>query len=108
VEFEGSTKNNIVCQLPDGMMMDSPSIMLDPHDPAAPYKLICFGYHHNTPAWSDGWGMYGLTSRDGLHWDLLPGGPHLVAGDRSNLLTSKLGDKYVLYTRHRHMTTQEG
>lgn len=61
VEFQGSKENNIVFR-----GINCPSIMHDPEDTDAPFKMISIGTrelgHH---------GIRGLTSKDGLQWTLL-------------------------------------
>jgi len=95
VEWQGSTANNIV--LDPTLHNDSPSVIFEPDDPKAPYKMIT--YHGRTDGES---GLHGYYSADGLRWEMLPG-PLLVTGDRTNLMATKPNGKYVVYTRHREM-----
>ena len=66
VEYRDSRDNNIVMT---GIV--HPSVMHDPDDSAAPFKLI----------WQKGGAIRGATSRDGYRWTPLPD-PLLVAGWR--------------------------
>lgn len=99
VENRGSCANNIVIK-PD-TLNDGPSVMIDPDDPQNPYKMLIFQCSGET--WSDHWGIYGYESTDGIRWS--PTAPHklLLAGDRTNLMATKPGGRYVMYTRHKDM-----
>ncbi len=102
VEWRGSTANNIVVN-PD-RPHDSPSVIYEPEDADFPYKLITF-HSGGGPAWTEGWGLYGYRSADGLRWERLPG-PLVVAGDRTNLMATRPGGQYLVYTRHPEMMSR--
>jgi hypothetical protein len=99
VEWQGSRANNIV--VASEWISDSPSAIYEPDDPEAPYKLLFFEMRA-TESWGTGWGLYGYVSPDGYRWSQLPG-VRLRAGDHSNLMASRPGGRYVVYTRHPEM-----
>lgn len=105
VEWGGGRSNNIVVS--PQMPMDSVSAMHDPDDPSAPYKIITFHQDGTRDLWNDNWGLYGHTSSDGRLWTQIPGS-RLKAGDRTNLMATKPGNKYVAYTRHPDMFAHTG
>jgi len=104
---DGAPTNRVYCP---GDHWDSPSLLDDPADAEARYKMMGYGFDTFSKRWGEKWGMYGLASRDGLHWQSLrPDGlPILRAGDRSNLLPERVEGEYCLYTRHKEMWAQTG
>jgi len=91
----GTRKNNVVL----AGTGDNASVLYDPHDPkeARRYKLILY---QEGPQASEGPGLYGYVSGDGIHWQPLP---HIVlpnAGDRTNLWYDVRRKRYMLFTRY--------
>ncbi|NLC67569.1 MAG: hypothetical protein GX754_02040 [Clostridiaceae bacterium] len=107
IEWKGSKQNNIV--LAPDLKMDSPSIIFDPDDPEYPYKMITFQRSILVAGRGPGEdrGLYGYRSRDGINWDKYPG-ILLKAGDRTNIMPTKPGGKFVIYTRGLGMMESEG
>jgi len=105
VEFNGSRANNFVVKT--DYHLDGPSVLHDPSDSNAPWKMLLF--HIGTPekTWGDDWGFYSYTSADGLRWKQIPG-RRLLTGDRNNLAASKVNGKFVNFTRLAEMYTRFG
>ena len=87
VEYRGSRDNNIVMS---GIV--HPSVMHEPDDPAAPFKLI----------WQKGGAIRGATSRDGYRWTPLPDPLLTPVGDVQNILFHKVNGQYVLLLKPHH------
>ncbi len=87
VEYGGSRDNNIVMS---GIV--NPSVMHEPDDPAAPFKLI----------WQKGGAIRGATSRDGYRWTPLPDPLLAPVGDVQNVLFHKVDGQYVLLLKPHH------
>jgi len=104
VEWRGSTANNIL--LDPTIHNDSPSIIFEPDDPQFPYKMITFQLSGSSVV-NEGWGLFGYRSADGLCWERLPE-PLIITGDRTNIMATKPGGNYVMYTRHPDMMTRHG
>jgi len=104
VEWHGNRANNIVMD-PD-LDHDSPSVIFEPDDSQFPYKMITF-HRSSAPAGMEEWGLYGYLSADGLRWERLPE-PLIITGDRTNIMATRPGGKYVVYTRHPEMMSRHG
>lgn len=106
VDWQGSSANNIV--LAPEWYNDGPSVIVDPDDAEYPYKLVAFQADSLADVWGQHWGLYGYRSADGLRWHKTS--PHMLikAGDRTNLMATKPGGKFRVYTRHKDMLTDVG
>lgn len=100
VEWHGSTANNIV--LWPTHDLDSPSVIFEAQDKEAPYKMVSFQVDHSHSGWRETRGLYGSVSQDGVHWTSTSA-RMINAGDRTNMMASRPGGKYVAYTRHPDM-----
>ena len=94
VEFQGSKENNIVF-----IGINCPSIMHDPDDCDAPFKMITLG----TRELGTG-GIRGLISKDGLEWTLLkePLISKPPASDVQYLWFKKVQGKYIIVHKTAH------
>jgi hypothetical protein len=104
VEWQGNRANNIVLREP--WFSGEPSVIYEPEDADYPYKAVLF-QTMDPVHWGDDWGLYGYRSPDGLRWERLPE-MLIQAGDRTNLMASKVDGKYVIYTRHKDMFAHTG
>ena len=93
VDFQGSRENNIVFQ---GILC--PSVMHDPEDTDAPFKMVTQGKFADRPA------IQGLISPDGLNWSWLdePLIPKPPASDVQYLWPRKAGGKYIITHKTSH------
>jgi hypothetical protein len=89
------------------MPLDSPSVLYEPDDASAPYKLIAFQQDGSQDTWNERWGLYAFVSKNGRVWEAVPA-PRVKAGDRTNLMATKPDGKYVVYTRHPQMWEHVG
>lgn len=105
VEWQGSTANNII--IGEEWFCGEPSMIYEPEDAAYPYKGVLFQTPDSTAAWAGNWGLYGYRSADGLRWERLPE-LLIQAGDRTNLMASKVDGNYVVYTRDKEMFAHTG
>jgi hypothetical protein len=105
VDWHGSTANNIV--ISEAWFSGEPSVIYEPEDAVYPYKAILFQTQDITAHWADDWGLYGYRSADGMHWERQPE-MLIQAGDRTNMMASKVDGKYVTYTRDKDMFLQTG
>jgi hypothetical protein len=101
VKWNGDRANNIVIES-EGWHLDGPSLLSEPHDKKAPYKLMLFSFDTREGEWKSTWGLYCYTSRDGLRWQKIPG-RRTDTGDRTSLMPVKVDGKYVNFTRCREM-----
>ncbi len=84
IEYDGSTQNNIVA-----CPANCPSVMHDPDDTTAPFKMIRVG------ALGQARGILGATSKDGLHWT----GEECIltpCGDVQSLWPERVDGQYVI------------
>ena len=94
VEYNGSKENNIVFR-----GINCPSIMHDPEDTDAPFKMITLGSRELGTG-----GIRGLTSKDGFQWTLMK--EILIkkppASDVQYLWFKKVEGKYVISHKTAH------
>lgn len=105
VEECGTRANNIV--VAPRMHLDSPSVIHDPQAQDWPWRMIAFQADDFSQAWGRSWGLYAWHSRNGVKWEEVPG-VRARAGDRTNLMATRPGGRYVVYTRHPQMAVQTG
>lgn len=105
LQWRDSRQNNLVVAA--DTTFDSASVILDAYDTETPYKMLVFQHSEGDGMWGHSWGLYAYTSADGLNWKRRDQ-PVLKAGDRTNLMATKPGGKYVVYTRHPHMMQELG
>lgn len=94
-----------------GKHIDSPSVLYDPDDASAPWKMVAFTFNQLDGGWANpDWGLHGFSSQDGLHWKPVreDGLPMLRAGDRTNIMPERIDGEYRIYTRHPEMAKQTG
>ncbi len=100
VEYAGSRANNIVLAGPPLHGVTGHCVFLDPAAPAAErFKVVfsCFTPAPGTP-WGSQWQVYGGTSPDGLHWQLIKR-PLLACNSDTQTVCFRDGDLYRMYVR---------
>jgi hypothetical protein len=97
--FEGSRENNVILHSmsdPKGLI-DDLTVIDDADDAEWPLKMLFWDGDFTRP---DGVrGICAARSRDGIHWERLPGMALPNWGDRFNALPVKQDGKYVVYGR---------
>ena len=84
IDYQGSKENNIVLAGPV-----HPSVMHDPEDASAPFKLI----------WYQDGSICGATSQDGYHWTRIDTPLLSPVGDVQNILLQQVDGQYVLLAK---------
>lgn len=96
VEYEGSTKNNILFR--HTHENHSPQVLFTPWDPdpARRYKFIYYEYGRTPPDFTVS-GYYGMASPDGIHWTDVNGGKPILEdhGDVGNFNWDPHTKRYV-------------
>jgi hypothetical protein len=96
VEYNGSKDNNILIEIETSP--HSPCVIHDPDDAEYPWKLTGFWNDPPPPMWKEGWGMYAWRSRDGIHWEAIPG-LRVRMGDRCSMYRDNITSKYCYLSR---------
>ena len=104
VEWRGSRANNIL--LAPEHSLDSPSVIHEPADGDRAYKMLVFE-NAGGGSWDRHSGLYAYVSADGWTWTR-PSAECLLAGDRTTVMATRPGEKYVAYLRHRDMWQHVG
>jgi len=84
IAYQGNTENNIVLAGPV-----NPSVMHDPEDVTAPFKLV----------WYEDRGIHGATSTDGYRWTRINTPLLAPVGDVQNILLHKVDGDYVILAK---------
>ncbi len=96
VDFKGSTQNNILFR--HTHENHSPQVIHTPwdKDPARRYKFIYYEYGRTPPHFTTS-GYYGMTSPDGVHWNVAKDMKPLFGdyGDVGNFVWDALGNRYM-------------
>lgn len=104
VEYRGSRKNNILWLPQNGESTDGPTILHEPGDAAAPFKMLYYGFGGKRPR-----GEYVAFSKDGIQWEHRPEPVLTNTGDKTNLMGARdHRGRYVAYLRHRNMMQMYG
>jgi len=104
VEYRGSRKNNILWLPQNGESNDGPTILHEPDDAAAPFKMLYYGYGGKRPR-----GEYVAFSKDGIRWEHRAEPVLTNTGDKTNLMGARdHRGRYVAYLRHRNMMQMYG
>jgi hypothetical protein len=104
VEYGGNRRNNILWIPQDGESTDGPTVMHDPGDAAAPFKMLYYGMGGKRPR-----GEYVAFSKDGIRWEHRREPVLTNTGDKTNLMAARdHRGRYVAYLRHRNMMQMYG
>ena len=85
IEYGGNTQNDIVAR-----PANCPSVMYDPDDTTAPFKMIRVGVSGQAR------GIFGATSEDGLHWREGEECILTPCGDVQSLWPERVDGQYVI------------
>ena len=96
VSYNGSKQNNIVVA-PIDVWLDSPTVVKDMNDPD-PNQRYKMALHESGPNHPPHWGIWHMTSPDGIHWTRMKT-KAVDAGDRNSLFHDPLRNKWVVITR---------
>lgn len=104
VEYRGSRKNNILWLPVNGESTDGPTVLYEPADTAAPFKMLYYGYGGKRPT-----GEYVAFSKDGIQWTHRPEPVLTNTGDKTNLMAARdHRGRYVAYLRQKNMMKMYG
>src|SRR5581483_9017098 len=99
VEYGGNRRNNILWLPSDGESTDGPTVLHEPDDAAAPFKMLYYGYGGKRAT-----GEYVAFSKDGIQWTRRPQPVLTSTGDKTNLMAARdHRGKYVAYLREKTM-----
>ena len=94
VDYLGSKDNNILISGPANGGVCGHTVFLDEQSPAAErFKIVFIRWVNNE------WQVYGGTSSDGIHWNLLLDTPLLAQNSDTQNVCFRDGDIYRLYVR---------
>jgi len=104
VEYGGNRRNNILWLPSDGESTDGPTVLHEPDDAAAPFKMLYYGYGGKRAT-----GEYVAFSKDGIQWTRRPQPVLTSTGDKTNLMAARdHRGKYVAYLREKTMMQKYG
>jgi hypothetical protein len=99
VDYGGNKNNNILMDgRKAGGMGAGTTVFLDGKAPAEERYKMVFARGENLPGSGFGWYVYGATSPDGIHWQMLPA-PLLSKNSDTQTVCFRDGDLYRMYVR---------